>query len=471
MHEPDNVLDSMELVVIFDSSPIDEFASEATQGPKPGPARGGVPLQDVVSSGTSIGWEDAVALVEELCALLLPEGSGPTEAAVPSLEGIFIGADGAVSWTIGGSGEEGPVAAGRLLHALLGSGDVPMALRLFVTQSTGSATHGSLREFATGLRYFGKPGRTERIQAIYARYVTASASSARALPKPALPPPVPSRVPAPRAHEPAPTFTPPRRKKKAPAWLLPAAAIVGLVSVFWLWSWDGSVEGVEAEASESAGMAANSEDAFLDRVPLDVDPLGASGHGVGPETGAAAAQLAMARTVPTGTSAASAVRAPSPVVAPPQVRSATPAPASASATVKTSAPLVRQPAPSDATSVPAALPPAAAAAPVRTVTLPRPSSSDAVYSSADADVQPPVLLEQQMPSPLLTVDPERSTMNRMELLVSAEGLVESAHMIAGPGRMPDMMLLSGAKNWKFTPAVKDGEAVRYRAVFSWAAFP
>jgi hypothetical protein len=37
--------------------------------------------------------------------------------------------------------------------------------------------------------------------------------------------------------------------------------------------------------------------------------------------------------------------------------------------------------------------------------------------------------------------------------------------------MPDMMLLSGAKLWKFTPAYKDGEPVRYRTVLTWKGFP
>jgi hypothetical protein len=37
--------------------------------------------------------------------------------------------------------------------------------------------------------------------------------------------------------------------------------------------------------------------------------------------------------------------------------------------------------------------------------------------------------------------------------------------------MPDMMLLSGAKNWTFEPALKDGQSVRYRLELSWAATP
>jgi hypothetical protein len=43
----------------------------------------------------------------------------------------------------------------------------------------------------------------------------------------------------------------------------------------------------------------------------------------------------------------------------------------------------------------------------------------------------------------------------MELVVSAEGAVESARFLVPPQRMTDMMLLSNAKMWTFTPALKD----------------
>jgi hypothetical protein len=34
-----------------------------------------------------------------------------------------------------------------------------------------------------------------------------------------------------------------------------------------------------------------------------------------------------------------------------------------------------------------------------------------------------------------------------------------------------MMLLSGAKTWRFQPASLSGEPVRYRMVVSWSATP
>jgi hypothetical protein len=91
-----------------------------------------------------------------------------------------------------------------------------------------------------------------------------------------------------------------------------------------------------------------------------------------------------------------------------------------------------------------------------------------MYSSADLDVEPPVLLLPQLTPPLIRPGNSAPAMNRMVVVVSPEGTVERVQLVEGPARMVDMMLLSGAKTWRFTPAFKDGEPVRYRTVISWA---
>ena len=77
-----------------------------------------------------------------------------------------------------------------------------------------------------------------------------------------------------------------------------------------------------------------------------------------------------------------------------------------------------------------------------------------------------VLLHPQIPTNLMLAGENR--MNIMELLISETGSVERVRLVAGPSRLPDVMLLSGAKAWRFQPASRDGEAVRYRALVSWA---
>jgi hypothetical protein len=63
------------------------------------------------------------------------------------------------------------------------------------------------------------------------------------------------------------------------------------------------------------------------------------------------------------------------------------------------------------------------------------------------------------------------TQNRMELIIGVDGRVEQVRMLSDLERMPDMMLLSGAKSWLFKPAMKDGRPVRYRLPVTWAVSP
>ena len=89
-----------------------------------------------------------------------------------------------------------------------------------------------------------------------------------------------------------------------------------------------------------------------------------------------------------------------------------------------------------------------------------------IYSQADADVTPAQLLTEQRTAVLATT--VTSDVNTMELVVSKGGRVEQVKLAEPPKRMTDMLLLSGAKTWKFAPALKDGQPVRYRTRFSWA---
>jgi hypothetical protein len=92
-----------------------------------------------------------------------------------------------------------------------------------------------------------------------------------------------------------------------------------------------------------------------------------------------------------------------------------------------------------------------------------------IYSEADRDVRPPAVLSSELPHPTFSEWTTRT--NVMELIVSETGAVERARLLEAPQRMPDMMLLSRAKLWKFGPAMKDGHPVRYRLVVKWEVNP
>lgn len=438
--------------MIFDSNGMDEFAPE----PGPSAARASAPsvarLSDVVRV-VSFHWDEAVAVVEELCAALVPAHGG--ELPVPGLEDIFIGEAGTVTVGDQGRGERVPSAAGRILHSLLSSTEVPVGLRLFVAQSSAPETYRSIREFATGLAYFGKPGRTNLIRAVYQRYAPMAAADAFLSPHT---PSWPQQRPLEALAATTPSVVPVTvlKSRELPFWFAPAAVAGAGVFVVGaaLWAWSGGAFGGRREDSGLTVQAAT-----VAEVPEAQDPVVA--------TAPAAVALAPRSARSTGFAAP---RREAGVANQPGMarlgggRSGASGPEGASRSAGTVSSLG-----ADARRK------ASASEPEVSVSLPigAPAASEAgatVYSGLDTDVQPPVLLFPQLPSPLFAAE-AGAAVNRMELVVAPDGTVERVRLLEAPTRMPDMMLLSGAKMWKFSPAMKDGEAVRYRTVVTWTGFP
>jgi hypothetical protein len=103
------------------------------------------------------------------------------------------------------------------------------------------------------------------------------------------------------------------------------------------------------------------------------------------------------------------------------------------------------------------------------ISAPRPLIDGRIYSKTDPDVVPARLVSAQRGGPMFRN--MESAVNTMELIISKQARVEEFRLISPPQRMTDMLLLSGAKTWKFVPALKDGQPVRYRTQFSWDATP
>jgi hypothetical protein len=394
-----------------------------------------VSLHDVISRQVAVHWDEAVAVVEELCEVAIA-GGGDT-APVPEFDDVLLASDGHVTLRRT-RGEKSPTAAGRMLHALLTNGEVPMPLRLFVTQSTSHDTHGSLREFARGLAYFGKPDRHRLIQDLYTRSSQAGQGSPAATP---VPPPIP-------ASEPANEATRRKQPKREPIkkWLF-AAALLGVVagSGAWLWNRGGSTGDMQDGAVR---MLSGAADALADLGQQVSQALGSEVPA--PVAASADSTDDRSRPKPKRRPTADAVGAePAPIVSR----------------------RVSLPKAAGASSLAAAMPPRVdfEATAVYAQPVGEPAHAlEVTYSSADRDVEPPALVFPQLTPPLVRAGTFVPAMNRMVVVVSPEGTVERVQLVEGPARMVDMMLLSGAKTWKFTPAFKDGEPVRYRAVISWA---
>ena len=399
-------------------------------------------LHDVGERGVSVHWDEAVAIVEELCEVAIA-ASGDA-APVPALEDVLIASDGRVTLRRT-KGDTNPSAAGRVLHTLLGNGDVPMPLRLFVTQSIVQGTHSSLREFARGLGYFGKSSRQQLIQDVYARCAQAGQRAANAPPVQP-PPPLPKNESDLAQKRGAPHVSTRRRVMR----LALAAAALGLaISAVWIWRSGRSGQDVQGSAERVLSEAAVVLADLGKQVRDTISPTAAPAPSVA-EPGADSGSTGRRRRA---SSASVADRLPEP--APLRSRR------------------VSMPKSRGALQLAMTMPNAVASAPAAVYeqpTEPVPESAP-VYSSADSSVDPPVLSFPQLIPQVVGPGAASSILNRMVVIVSAEGTVERVQLVEGPARMPDMMMLSGVKTWRFTPAFKDGEPVRYRTVISWAALP
>jgi len=129
--------------------------------------------------------------------------------------------------------------------------------------------------------------------------------------------------------------------------------------------------------------------------------------------------------------------------------------------------------------VAAAAPPASAAAPPASTTASTPAKAPAdsagaatevrendsrLYSSSDRDVTAPVAVERQMPAWKALPPPfnKVSFHGRVELVINAQGAVESARITERTTPAYDEELLAAARRWKFRPASRDGHPVRFR---------
>jgi hypothetical protein len=407
-----------------------------------------VSLDDVLVRETPVHWDEAVAVVQELCDLLT--AAGGDEPLVPELAGILITADGKVKVQRGGRGEPGATGAGRTLHALLASANVPVAFRLFVTQSISAERYSSIGGFAEALAYFGKPGRAELIRALYERCAAKGASTSAVT---STRPPDPATKPERKSAS--------RRMPRIPAWSAAAAVAVCILGGG-LWFWSGTA---------SATSSVSSVPAFISEAKIAIQSLATevrSTMGVG---GAPASVTSEQTTVrPAAPVRNGTVRRNSIPVGPRTTddKQMMVAPLGG---IQPQSPHVEPAAHvSPPMGNPLSIGASASGDVVVQVIEVQGENLQTVYSNADLDVQPPVLMYPQLPAPIMTGHHSDAT-NTMELIVSANGNVERVRLIDGPRRMPDMMLLSGAKMWRFEPAVRNGTRVRYRTTVAWIGGP
>jgi len=445
---------------------LDSF-DVASEGPeRPGvPAVGGepVPLSTLIGHGVALQWYEAVGVIQEIC-----ERRGNTQPPdpIPDVAHTWLGPDGRVSISPGTVASESsaaqPAAAlGQLLHTLVDEMGLPIQLDL-VVQAAMSPTppQMTVNEFSEALVRFERPNRALALREVYTRWAALPAEvRSVAVPAVAPPPPPPLPVKVVELTPPADAmdlFLPeqaPRRLVRIP--VIPvavAACVIVAAAGVAAWGLPGSnpvqppnappAPAVFAEARNVASLvpqawtvAADAETAgnslALDTIPgsgLPDDPAPTSrwrGAARSSTSGGSDAYLAPRPALPSAAAppAGNVTRAPEPSAAP---RSA--------------------PSPNVVVDDRLEAPPSEPMGPI--------------FSSADEDVVPPVLVQ-----PRLSLEPPLGVPLRdlsvFDVLVSDDGRVETVRL-AGPAKdYREAMIQSAIKNWKFRPAIKDGRPVRY----------
>jgi protein TonB len=398
-----------------------------------------ISVSDLATLPVSVHWAEAVAIVEEVCALLV--GEDAAGQWVPDSRDVFITAHGTVMLGRGAEGSNDIDELGRMLHALLDPAATPMPIRLFIAQSIGSGKFTTVSAYAEALAYYGRPGRTELIQALYLRCLE--------LPDPEQAPPAekaPEQEPPPAAA-PKPVVRPKRTWTKVAAVAFVSAGLATMA--VWMIGLDADVSASMSVIRQAVSSAATATVQQVAQLAPSASPPSAP-----PESTPAAKSSRPSprrQTERAGNASVSRNRTPVVVAAPQLSQSAPVLPTPTIEGGLATAPPVPPAVPATLPSIPAVL-------------------DAAVYSSATQDVEPPVMRYPQLP-PVPPITPDAPGANTMELLVDERGTVQEVKLKSRAERLTDMSLLSAAKTWKFSPALKDGRPVKYRLEVSWVVTP
>ncbi len=423
--------------------PGDALSDMSVEVLGPPPPAGSVSF-DHVCSVKGLGFVEGVALIQGVCDAL--NAAGPS-AGVPELHGLYLSESGEVALHGPPTSEPPAREMARLLHQLVAPNLMPPAGRLFVGRWVNNDV-GGLTEFTSELAYFARPNRQELLAALHAR--CDGVAPVRPASGAVLRPHRPQRKRTEKAE--ATRHDSERRLSPISRWIqshkpevtaavaVLASAIAGGVGT-WLWERNSlpASSGPKSAVSQPVETAAVNE-------PPDAPPTTPSSASRG-------------STGPQGTKG----------IAPPSRggRPRVPAP----------------PAGGDGRQGGGSPPPIVAAvtsggegggptqvAAVGLPILPSGTLPDLrIYTASDEGVEPPRLRSAQILEVLLKGFETRE--NHVELVVSERGDVQQARMVGSPQRIPDIMLLSRAKQLQFDPALRNGVPVRYRIQLSWNVTP
>jgi hypothetical protein len=390
-------------------------------------------LDDLLARDVVPQWFEGVALVQLICRER--RGQGLENAGFPSPDQILVATGGFVTAT-GESDEQAVEAAAHVLGLMLGN-DVPVRLRLSISQATApDGGYASLVEFSEALAYFERPNPEAIVEGFRQRAMAAARRQVAA----------PARLETPAVKE---TQTAP-----APAAARPRVSRVALIAV--------TFAAVACASIWLIGQSISNGQTATEAIAEKTENVEPTKHARAKNTAAAASQQhsAISLSAPTSQQVQTRESSPKSVVA--------------------RAPELQVVAKTLSYSYPDSLPLAAVAqfssmstaglvtADSVVVVDPVERISDRVYSQADSQVTVPVSVYPKLPN-----EPPGPRVNRtlLELTIAADGLVERVRMLTAPRNIHEFMLVSAAKAWRFEPARLDGRPVRFRQTLALTPMP
>jgi hypothetical protein len=384
-------------------------------------------LDELLARQVDVQWYEGVAIVQAICRQLLARGVSNGEFPVATQVGLS--ADGAVR-VLATTSTKAVMAAAHLLAGLL-SDDVPVRLRLVVSQATGeSSTIQNLSEFSEALGYFERPDGELIVRNLVHRAMLAAPRKQADE----------NRSEQVHTHQkPENAAVKPARDKKATLRLTAMAAAVAIVATSSL-AWFASRGGrVSAAIGGITNVFAGGPEAGLN------EPLENS-----------ASPKEIAAQGPTRAHQSHSSAAATSHGQPGEARKESPgAPAARISSLVPSVTSVRSGVPSSSISGA----PEAAQTYVIFANEPGVNASSLIYSKADSAVTPP-----RQVYPALPAEPPaemRRALTVVDLVIAPDGLVERVHLRTTPRDIHEFMLLSAAKAWRFQPALLDGRPVRF----------
>jgi hypothetical protein len=386
-------------------------------------------------------WHEVVAIVQEIVAQLAP-GAG-----IPDIDDMLLDDNGNLQLGFGSDAAQDPVSAlANVLKSLLDGVDAPTGLRdLANDNAKPSPALSSVAAFQRALAFYERPGRSTELRGIAARLRGFSPSAE---------PPEDPGVEFERLREKvaakAEADNPTEPAKKTGRVSRRAIVIAAIVELAVL----GAIV-VYARPhyfTQTTGLTDRVEQKLADTISTGLNRMSSV---EGPSK-APAGTLAEAPT--TGSVEPSKVTRSAP--SSPPVAGSRAGKVAAETTillpmgqlpVSTSGPgLIPQftmsPAPVDMASGP------------RTTEPPLEGRGLPAYTAADRDVEPPKITRQQLPR---QPEPGDDT-GYFDIVITELGDVERLQLISPMHRFQERMLMAAAKAWKFRPAMRNGQPVRYR---------